>query len=252
MSNTPRILFIGHAEMAARCLRILNTWAIERGGLVVGVLTAPRGSYGWWSEVYGGPEVWEAAEDLNLRLIAEDDLEVIDYNMIICFNYGKRLSFRIINKATLGSFNIHTAPLPSCRGVNCYTHAIIAGDTTFGVSLHKIDVTFDTGDIVTIDPVPILPNDTAISLAKRCADKAVEMFERMVNSVISGQVQSETQESLSKRLGVTARYYSKKDLQALIELGPDDALPAKIDVLIRALTFPPLYSPPAWMQRNDD
>jgi len=63
--------------------------------------------------------------------------------------------------------NIHPSLLPKYKGLNTHARALEAGDTEAGCSVHLVTPALDDGPILGQARVPILPQDTADTLAAR-------------------------------------------------------------------------------------
>ncbi len=63
--------------------------------------------------------------------------------------------------------NIHPALLPAFPGKDAVGQALRAGAVVTGVTVHFVDEGIDTGPAIAQMRVPILPNDTAETLAER-------------------------------------------------------------------------------------
>ncbi|MDP2765623.1 MAG: phosphoribosylglycinamide formyltransferase [Brevundimonas sp.] len=63
--------------------------------------------------------------------------------------------------------NIHPALLPKYPGLNTHQRALDAGDPVAGCSTHLVTAGVDEGPILGQAPVPVLPGDTAQTLAAR-------------------------------------------------------------------------------------
>jgi phosphoribosylglycinamide formyltransferase 1 len=63
--------------------------------------------------------------------------------------------------------NIHPSLLPKFQGLHTHQRAIDAGETHHGVTVHFVTAELDGGPAVIQARVPVLPNDTADTLAKR-------------------------------------------------------------------------------------
>ncbi|MDP2451223.1 MAG: methionyl-tRNA formyltransferase [Polaromonas sp.] len=69
----------------------------------------------------------------------------------------------------LGCFNIHASLLPRWRGAAPIHRAIEAGDSETGITIMQMDVGLDTGDMLLVEKIAILPTDTTGSLHDRLA-----------------------------------------------------------------------------------
>jgi phosphoribosylglycinamide formyltransferase 1 len=63
--------------------------------------------------------------------------------------------------------NIHPSLLPKYKGLDTHQRAIDAGDTEAGCTVHWVTSGVDEGQIIAQARVPILPGDTADTLAAR-------------------------------------------------------------------------------------
>lgn len=99
--------------------------------------------------------------------------------------YGRLLKQPILDVPPLGWFNLHPSLLPRWRGPSPVQTAIFEGDTVTGVSIMRMVLEMDAGDVVLQEQTPIGPNETAGELTARLADmgaaamiKAIELLER--------------------------------------------------------------------------
>ena len=63
--------------------------------------------------------------------------------------------------------NIHPSLLPKYKGLDTHSRAIDAGDAEAGCSVHLVTAKLDDGEVIAQATVPILPGDSAVSLAER-------------------------------------------------------------------------------------
>lgn len=120
--------------------------------------------------------------------------------------------------------NLHPAPLPEYRGCNSYAHAIINGETEYGVTMHYMNEGIDTGPIIASPRFPIEPDDTGRSLYDRAQIHALAMFEDLWPILKGGLPPATTQPA-------EGRYYRRDSLVPYFG-SPDPTVR-------RALTFPP-------------
>lgn len=82
-------------------------------------------------------------------------------DILITAAYGQILREAVLNLPRLGSVNIHASALPRWRGAAPINRAIMAGDAQSGVTIMQMDCGMDTGDILLLEEVAILPEMTA-------------------------------------------------------------------------------------------
>jgi methionyl-tRNA formyltransferase len=76
-------------------------------------------------------------------------------DLLLSWFWTRRLPETWLQSAALGGYNVHPSLLPRHRGPNPYFAAIDAGDAVTGVTLHRLDATYDTGPIVATESVVV-------------------------------------------------------------------------------------------------
>ncbi len=115
-------------------------------------------------------------------------LERKHVNLILVAGWEERLSSTLINFPRYGCINCHPSLLPKFRGPNPFYWIIINDEQETGFTFHYIDLGIDTGDIILKDKVSIDINDTAGSLAEKCAKLAGRNVRSVLNSIANGSV----------------------------------------------------------------
>ncbi|HJS76902.1 MAG TPA: formyltransferase family protein [Burkholderiales bacterium] len=87
----------------------------------------------------------------------------------------------VLQVPRLGAYNLHPGPLPRCAGLNAPSWAIYRGETSHGVTVHRMEAGIDTGPVAFEETLPVEQEDTGLSLALRCAQKGVELVKRLVD-----------------------------------------------------------------------
>ncbi|MFC1501127.1 phosphoribosylglycinamide formyltransferase [Elusimicrobiota bacterium] len=113
---------------------------------------------------------------------------------LVCLaGYLLKLSRIFVQKFKGRIMNIHPALLPKYGGKGMYGHhvheAVIAsGDKESGVTVHWVDEEYDHGNIIVQEKVPVDPNDTPETLAKKVLKvehkiyiEAIEGFIKEIN-----------------------------------------------------------------------
>ena len=80
--------------------------------------------------------------------------------------------------------NIHPSLLPAFTGLNTHQRAIDAGCTVAGATVHQVTVEVDHGRILAQALVPVLPGDTAASLATRVLCQEHVMYPQAVRVLL--------------------------------------------------------------------
>ena len=82
----------------------------------------------------------------------------------------------VLARATKGAVNFHDGPLPAYAGLNAPVWAILAGETTHGITWHLMEEGADTGDILVTQEVNINEEETAFTFNAKCFAAGVESF----------------------------------------------------------------------------
>ena len=101
---------------------------------------------------------------------AIDALQATPHDVMIVTAYGLILPQVVLDIPKYGCLNIHASLLPRWRGAAPIQRALEAGDTTTGITLMQMDAGLDTGPILSVHPLPILPEDTSGQLHERLAE----------------------------------------------------------------------------------
>ena len=168
-----RILFMGTPDFARQNLEALY----EAGENIIGVVTAQdkpkgRGMVLTPSDVkkYAlekGLPVYEPSTLKNEAFL--DTLKELDPELIIVVAYGKILPSYVLDYPKYGCINNHASILPKYRGAAPIQRAIMDGDKETGVSVMKMDVGLDTGDVILVKTVEIEENDNFESVHDKLA-----------------------------------------------------------------------------------
>jgi phosphoribosylglycinamide formyltransferase-1 len=111
---------------------------------------------------------------------------------------------KMLGPATLRAYrgrilNIHPALLPKFGGKDMYgkrVHEAVlaAGEKVTGVTIHLVDEHYDTGPILNQCQVPVLPGDTADSLAERVLKHEHALYVETLQKMADGRIVLEAQE----------------------------------------------------------
>lgn len=84
----------------------------------------------------------------------------IQPDVVLMFGFSYRIPADLYEFPPLGFFNVHFSMLPAYQGPDPLFWQIKNGETSGGVSIHKVDAGFDTGAVVMQQPVPFIPGET--------------------------------------------------------------------------------------------
>ncbi|EKS7428823.1 methionyl-tRNA formyltransferase [Enterobacter cancerogenus] len=243
MSKTLRIIFAGTPDFAARHLDAL----LSSGHNVVGVFTQPDRPAGRGKKLMPGP-VKALAEEHGLPVFQPASLRpeenqqlVADLNadVMVVVAYGLILPKAVLGMPRLGCINVHGSLLPRWRGAAPIQRSLWAGDAETGVTIMKMDVGLDTGDMLYKLSCPITPEDTSATLYDKLAELGPQGLIKTLEQLAEGTAKPEVQD---EALVTYAEKLSKDE--ALL----DWALPAaQLERCIRAFNPWPM----SWMVIDD-
>ncbi|MCB1405730.1 MAG: phosphoribosylglycinamide formyltransferase [Rhodobacteraceae bacterium] len=98
---------------------------------------------------------------------------------------------RILTPAFIQQFqgrmlNIHPSLLPKYPGLHTHQRALDAGDTEAGCTVHEVIADLDAGPVLGQARVPVLPADTADSLADRVLVQEHRLYPEVLRRFVAG------------------------------------------------------------------
>lgn len=193
-----RIIFLGTPELSCASLQAL---AGDEKFQIAAVVTQPDRPKGRDLKPQPSP-VKSLALRLGLPVLqperARDEkfiagLRALQPDLIIVVAYGQILPPAILNLPRHGCLNVHTSLLPKYRGAAPIQWAIANGDTETGVTIMKMDVGLDTGDIIATRRTPIQPEDNSATLHDRLAQLGAELLAQTIPDYVAGKIQPRPQ-----------------------------------------------------------
>jgi methionyl-tRNA formyltransferase len=194
-----RLVFAGSSDFAVPTLEAL---ASDAGGLV-GVLTQPERPAGRRRRLTPTP-VGQRAAALGLPVLtpaslrtpeAEAALGALRPDALVVVDYGLILPRSILALPPAGCVNGHASALPRWRGAAPIQHAILAGDSTTGVSIMLMDKGLDTGPVYKIQKLDIGEVETAGELRDRLARLCAELMAATLPDILAGRLSPRAQDS---------------------------------------------------------
>jgi methionyl-tRNA formyltransferase len=182
---------------------------------IVGVLTQPdrprgRGQRVAASAVKGAAQAHglNVSQPGSLRSDAViQELKSLRADVLVVVAYGLLLPRQVLDVPRLGSLNIHASLLPRWRGAAPIQRALLAGDTTTGVTIMLMDAGLDTGPILLQRAIDIEAEETAGALQGRLASLGaqalVETLDRWPRGDLAPEPQPSTGVTLAPRIDKT-------------------------------------------------
>ena len=108
-------------------------------------------------------------------------------DLLLSAYYRDMIAPEVLALAPGGAFNVHGSLLPRYRGRACINWAILRGESETGATLHEMVARPDAGDVLDQETVPILFEDTALSVSQKVAEAAARMLRRTWPLVEAGR-----------------------------------------------------------------
>ena len=180
-----KILFAGTPAIAVPTLK-----ALSECSSVSGVLTNPDRPAGRKNILTQSPVKACAMEyaipvyqpeklDANFIQFLKDE----GFDTLITFAFGRIFKEDFLSIFTGGAFNIHPSLLPRWRGPAPINAAILAGDTVTGITIQKMALKMDTGDIALQIPFPLDGTENAPELTEKVALKSAELIPGFIKAL---------------------------------------------------------------------
>lgn len=189
-----RLIFMGTPDFAVPTMLELAS----RGHEIVAVYTrAPKPAGRRGLELQPTP-VEREARKLGLKVLTPASLKKEDEqaafaeygaDAAVVVAYGLILPKVILNAVPLGCFNVHASLLPRWRGAAPIQRAIMAGDSESGVTIMKMDVGLDTGDMAMVERLPIGADMTAGELHDALSQMGARLMPTALGALERGTLQ---------------------------------------------------------------
>lgn len=117
-------------------------------------------------------------------------LQKHETDLILLAGYLKKIGEPVLRAYRNRIFNIHPALLPKYGGKGMYGihvhQAVIEAKELFsGVTIHRVNAEYDSGDIVAQAQVPVLPGDTPEILAARVLKREHTFLVEILTKLVS-------------------------------------------------------------------
>lgn len=192
-----RILFMGTSSFAVPSLEALISSKHE----VIGVVTQPDRPSGRGRHMRPSP-VKNAAEGVELfqpESVREDwfisSVGDISPDLIVVAAFGQIIPKSILDIPRFGCVNVHGSLLPRHRGAAPVQYALFCGDPVTGVSTMLMDPGLDTGPVLMMREVEILPEDDAGSLEAKLAEEGAGLLLETISGLEDDSVVPVPQDS---------------------------------------------------------
>ncbi|MHC4209617.1 MAG: methionyl-tRNA formyltransferase [Planctomycetota bacterium] len=174
-----------------------------------------------------------------LRLVAGDPnapalrqrLRALGPDLFVLAGYGRILGRETIEIPRLMCLNLHAGKLPEYRGSSPLNWALINGETSFSLSIIRVDRGVDTGDVLLERAFAIGADDTIADLHHVANEQFPEMTAAVIDGLEAGTLRPRPQDEAA------SAYYPRRFPTDGLVLW-DQLTAAQVHNRVRALTEP--------------
>lgn len=186
-----RVVFMGTPTFAVGSLKALTESGKHE---IVGVVTQPDRPKGRGNKVIMTP-VKEYALEQGYTVYQPEKVKTPEFvqilrdmnpEIIVVAAFGQFLSKEILDMPKFGCINVHASILPKYRGAAPIQYAIIKGEKESGVTIMKMDIGMDTGDMLDKVIVPISENMTMGELHDELMVKGATLLLEVMEQIQAG------------------------------------------------------------------
>jgi len=212
MADLPRLVMMGTGTFARPTFEAILA---EASAQVVGLVTQPdrEGGQQRGSTRLAERGMKEMAVERGIPVLQPESINTPEGvaalqqwqpELLVVAAYGQILSREVLAAAKQGGINVHASLLPKYRGAAPIAWAIYHGEKRTGVTIIRMSVGLDAGDILAQETVDILPDETAGELETRLgplgARLALETVQRMEAGPVNGMPQDKTKVTKAPKL----------------------------------------------------
>lgn len=203
-----KIIFFGSDDFAGVHLEAL----LKTSHQIVACVTQPDKPKGRGMKVVFSP-IKEIALEHKIPLLQPEtlkdsniisELKAFEADLFVVIAYGRILPQEVLDIPKKMAINVHGSLLPKYRGAAPINWAIINGDRETGVSIIKMNVKMDAGEILSDEKLPIAENDDASTLREKMAQKGKELLLKTISSIEKNTVtlrkQDESRVTIASKL----------------------------------------------------
>ncbi len=143
-------------------------------------------------------------------------------DLLVVAAYGQILNNDVLSVPPQGGINVHASLLPKYRGAAPVAWAIYHGEKQTGVTIIKMSVSLDAGDMLAQESLEIGPDETAGELEARLAPLGAKLAVQVIDQIAAGTARGVKQDKSQ----VTKAPKLKKE-DGLIDWARDD-VPSKV------------------------
>ena len=190
MKNIVILISGGGSNMAAIVRSAQHErWRERLGAQVVAVLSNKAGAGGLAFAREQGiatavvdHQAFASREDFDAALMQQ--IDQYQPSLVVLAGFMRILTPGFVNHYAGRLVNIHPSLLPAFAGLHTHQRAIDAGCKFAGASVHLVTPDLDAGPIIEQGLVPVLPGDTAQTLAARVLVQEHQIYPKAVRALL--------------------------------------------------------------------
>lgn len=194
-----KVVFFGTPSFAVTILDFLY----KKGAEIVAVVSRPDKPKGRSKEPQPTPvKTYALRHNLPLyqpQKVSEPSfyqfLQSLEADFFVVAAFAEILRENILHTPKFGCINVHASLLPKYRGAAPIQRALEAGEKETGVSIMKMVLEMDAGDVYQMVKIPIPETMNAGELTEILAEKGAEALWTVLETILSGKAQAVKQDA---------------------------------------------------------
>lgn len=126
-----------------------------------------------------------------------EGLRELNPDIGVVFTFDHRIPKEVLEIPKLGFINYHPSLLPEYRGGSPLFYAIANRDKKTGITIHYMDESFDTGDIIAKWQTNIDPDETLGTLFSRMNTQGINMMLDIISGMEKGEFPQRIKQDIS-------------------------------------------------------
>jgi methionyl-tRNA formyltransferase len=187
--------------LATSSIAVETLLALIKKHEVVAVVTAPDKPQGRSARPVCSP-VCQAGMNAGIKIFKPEkidadlieELKQLNIDLFISFSYGVILKENFFCVSKMGGINIHPSLLPDLRGPSPIKTAIMLGYEKSGITIQKMKLKVDSGDILYQVEFNIDKDDDAITLEKKVSRLSSEIINDFLDKFEKGEIAAKPQD----------------------------------------------------------
>lgn len=205
-----RIVFLGTSHFSTQ----IFSYLFSHKAHIVAVVTQPDKPRGRGKKVQASSlkkYVLENCHDIPVlqpvKASSEDSVEKIKSyqpDLFVVAAFGQLLKQNLLDVPIIDSINVHTSLLPHYRGAAPIQRAIMDGRSKTGITIMRMVLKMDAGDILAKEELMIHPNETYEELERRLGEIGgpllMKVLQKMDGKPLNGIAQNESAVILAPKI----------------------------------------------------